>query len=173
MTAVRRADPAARRHAVLILLVGTCVGALLILGFERYHTPLRDWMLAEPEASGAASQVGFSTSGRAPTSALACVHGLSLVPRRKGSSGARISTPGISCHSRYSGYDRREGDVPRASAQSARAWLRYRFCCVRSSTLVACVIVKWPCGLTARSTVGSRSLSILFSPLAGAKTASP
>jgi hypothetical protein len=24
---------------------------LLIVGFERYHTPLRDWILAEPEAS--------------------------------------------------------------------------------------------------------------------------
>jgi hypothetical protein len=51
MTDVRKADPSARRHAVLLLIVGTCVGALLIVGFERYHTPLRDWILAEPEAS--------------------------------------------------------------------------------------------------------------------------
>jgi len=35
-----------------LLLVGTCVGALLIVGFERYHIPVRDWILAEPEASG-------------------------------------------------------------------------------------------------------------------------
>ncbi len=52
MTDVRKADPAGRRRAVLLLLVGTCVGALLIVGFERYHIPVRDWILAEPEASG-------------------------------------------------------------------------------------------------------------------------
>lgn len=51
MTNVRKADPIARRHTVLVLLVGTCVGVLLIVGFERYHIPLRDWILAEPEAS--------------------------------------------------------------------------------------------------------------------------
>jgi len=51
MTPVREADPAVRRRAVLFLLAGTCVGALLIVGFERYHIPLRDWILAEPEAS--------------------------------------------------------------------------------------------------------------------------
>jgi len=51
MTDVRKADPAVRRRAILFLLVGTCVGALLIAGFERYHIPLRDWILAEPGAS--------------------------------------------------------------------------------------------------------------------------
>lgn len=51
MTDVRRADPAVRRQAVLVLVVGTCAGALLIVGFERYRIPLRDWMLAEPGAS--------------------------------------------------------------------------------------------------------------------------
>src|SRR4030095_16605742 len=48
MTEVRRADPAARRQAVLLVVFGTVVGALLILGLEHYRTPLRDWLLGEP-----------------------------------------------------------------------------------------------------------------------------
>jgi hypothetical protein len=48
MTEVRRADPAVRRQAILLVVLGTVVGALLILGFERYRTPLRDWLLSEP-----------------------------------------------------------------------------------------------------------------------------
>lgn len=51
MTDIRRADPVARRQLVVVLVVGTFVGALLILGFERYHIPLRDWILSEPGAS--------------------------------------------------------------------------------------------------------------------------
>ncbi len=48
MTEIRRADPAVRRRAVSLAVLGTVVGALLILGFERYRTPLRDWLLSEP-----------------------------------------------------------------------------------------------------------------------------
>ncbi|MFH0344643.1 MAG: hypothetical protein ACHBNF_21530 [Chromatiales bacterium] len=47
MTDIRRADPAARRQAVVFVVVGTFVGALLIVAFERYRIPLRDWVLAE------------------------------------------------------------------------------------------------------------------------------
>ena len=51
MTDVRKADPAARQQVVLFLVVGVFVGALLIVAFERYRIPLRDWVLAEPGAS--------------------------------------------------------------------------------------------------------------------------
>lgn len=51
MTHVRRADPIARRKVALVLVVGTCVGVLLIVAFERYRAPLSDWVLAEPGAS--------------------------------------------------------------------------------------------------------------------------
>src|SRR5215470_1926004 len=40
MTEVRRADPAARRTAALVLVAGTCVGALLLVAFTRYRIPL-------------------------------------------------------------------------------------------------------------------------------------
>ncbi len=57
MTNVRRADPAARRRAVLIIVVGALIGALLIVALERYLIPLRDGVLAEPGA--AAQRVKF------------------------------------------------------------------------------------------------------------------
>jgi hypothetical protein len=48
MTEVRKADPGARRQAVLLVMLGALVGTLLIVGFERYRTPLRDWFFSEP-----------------------------------------------------------------------------------------------------------------------------
>jgi hypothetical protein len=50
VTEVRKADPAARRQVALVLAVGTCVGALLIVAFDRYRIPLSDWLLADPGA---------------------------------------------------------------------------------------------------------------------------
>ena len=52
MTEVRRADPAARRLTVLLVIVGVLVATLLIVGFERYRTLLRDWLCPSLENSG-------------------------------------------------------------------------------------------------------------------------
>jgi hypothetical protein len=41
MIEIRRADPAARRRAVLLVVLGALVGSLLIAGFERYGPALR------------------------------------------------------------------------------------------------------------------------------------
>ena len=51
MTDVRKADPGARRQALLIQVLGTCLGAALILAFERYPVPLSDWVLADPASA--------------------------------------------------------------------------------------------------------------------------
>ena len=51
MTEIRRADPTARRTVVLVLVVGTCMGALLLLAFTRYRIPLSDWVLADARSS--------------------------------------------------------------------------------------------------------------------------
>lgn len=48
MTEIRKADPAARRQAVLLVIISTLVGTALIFGFEHYRTPLRDWLASEP-----------------------------------------------------------------------------------------------------------------------------
>jgi len=45
---IRRADPALRRLVVVAFVISTCVGALLIVAFERYRVPLSEWILADP-----------------------------------------------------------------------------------------------------------------------------
>ena len=59
MTNLRRADPAARRKLALVLIVGACVGAILIVAFERYRIPLSDWLLADPGTSTKRARLAF------------------------------------------------------------------------------------------------------------------
>lgn len=48
MNEIQKADPGARRLALLLLAAGTLVGVAAILGAEHLRAPLRDWLLAEP-----------------------------------------------------------------------------------------------------------------------------
>jgi len=45
---IQKADPAARRQAVLVIIIGAAVGALLIAGFEHFREPLLKWLSSEP-----------------------------------------------------------------------------------------------------------------------------
>jgi hypothetical protein len=45
---VRRADPVARRKAILLVILGALAGTLSIAGFEHYRAPLRDWLASNP-----------------------------------------------------------------------------------------------------------------------------
>jgi hypothetical protein len=63
MTEVRRADPAARRQAVLFVVLGAFAGVLLILGFERYRIPLRNWLLSDPGKFALRVRLAFLLSG--------------------------------------------------------------------------------------------------------------
>jgi hypothetical protein len=47
---IRRADPALRRRAILLVVAGAAAGALAILALERYRMRLTDWLLADPQA---------------------------------------------------------------------------------------------------------------------------
>ena len=49
MSKIQKADPGARRKALLIVGLGIMIGALLIIGFERFRTPLLNWLLSKPE----------------------------------------------------------------------------------------------------------------------------
>ena len=88
MTEVRRPDPAARRLAVLLVIVGVLVATLLIVGFERYGTPLRDWLLSEPGELGYRVRLVFFLS--------AAVLSAPLVAWCQGASRAAVSTAGVS-----------------------------------------------------------------------------
>ena len=57
MTEVRRADPAARRTAALVLVAGTRAGALLLVAFTRYRVALSDWVLALADPGSTAQRV--------------------------------------------------------------------------------------------------------------------
>lgn len=45
---IQRADPEARRQAVLLVVFATATGALLIAGFEYFREPLHEWLTSEP-----------------------------------------------------------------------------------------------------------------------------
>ena len=98
MTEVRRADPAARRLAMLLVIVGVLVATLLIVGFERYGALLRDWLLSEPGELGYRVRLVFFLSAAvlsAPLVAFACQ---SLVAWCQGATRAAVSTAGVSGH---------------------------------------------------------------------------
>jgi hypothetical protein len=48
MTEIRRADPSIQRRAVRLLIVSAILGTVLVVGFEHYRGPLRDWLVSEP-----------------------------------------------------------------------------------------------------------------------------
>lgn len=69
------ADATLRRRVVLFLIIATCVGALLIIGFERYRIPLRDWILEDSAASAHRLKLVFLLLAAlllAPLLAIAC-----------------------------------------------------------------------------------------------------
>jgi hypothetical protein len=48
MDEIRKADPAARRQAILLIVFAAAIGGLLIAGFEHIREPFRDWLSSEP-----------------------------------------------------------------------------------------------------------------------------
>jgi hypothetical protein len=48
VTEIRRADPAARRRAILLVVLGALGGTLLIAGAAHFRAPLLDSLLSEP-----------------------------------------------------------------------------------------------------------------------------
>ena len=51
MTDVQRADSAARRKAITIVIISAIVGSLLIVVFETYRAQLYEWLLSDHEKS--------------------------------------------------------------------------------------------------------------------------
>lgn len=49
MAAIQKADPAARRKALVIILIGVIAGAFLIFAFQRGRSVLIDWLLTDQE----------------------------------------------------------------------------------------------------------------------------
>ncbi len=49
MSEIQKADPRARRRAIITLVLGTLIGCAVILLFQHYAPALQDWMLKDPE----------------------------------------------------------------------------------------------------------------------------
>jgi hypothetical protein len=93
MTEIRRADPAARRRAVLLVVLGALVGSLLIAGSSD---------TARPYVSGSSSARAIGASIQANVFAVGCcavrptdnLSHLSLVAWRQGLASGGVSAPG-------------------------------------------------------------------------------
>ena len=48
MSEIQKADPTARRQALLAVICAAAIGGLLISGFEHFREPFREWLLSEP-----------------------------------------------------------------------------------------------------------------------------
>jgi hypothetical protein len=48
VTEVRRADPAARRRAILLVILGALAGTLVIATLALFRAPLLEWLQSEP-----------------------------------------------------------------------------------------------------------------------------
>jgi hypothetical protein len=59
---IQKADPQARRRAILILTLGTVIGCVLILLLEHHGPALRDWITQDPEKLAARAQSGLLIS---------------------------------------------------------------------------------------------------------------
>lgn len=62
MNEVRKADPAARRQAILAIVLGTAVGGLLIAGFEHFREPFREWLMSEPAETARRAKLAIYAS---------------------------------------------------------------------------------------------------------------
>ena len=55
MKQIQKADPEARRRAMLTVIFGAAVGGLLIAGFDHFGEPFRAWLSSDPaETAGRA-----------------------------------------------------------------------------------------------------------------------
>jgi len=63
MNEVQKADPAARRQAVLVIVFATAAGALLIAGFDHFREPFREWLSSEPAETARRAKLAMYVSG--------------------------------------------------------------------------------------------------------------
>jgi hypothetical protein len=59
MTGMRKADPKARRQALLFVLAGGIVGGVLIIGVDNLLDPLQEALLSEPNELKRRLRIGF------------------------------------------------------------------------------------------------------------------
>ena len=62
MNEVQKADPDARRKALLVLIFAAALGGLLISGFEHFREPFREWLQSDPAETARRARLALSVS---------------------------------------------------------------------------------------------------------------
>jgi hypothetical protein len=62
MNEVQKADPDARRRAILLIVFAAALGGLLIAGFEHYRGSFREWLTADPAGTARRARLVLSLS---------------------------------------------------------------------------------------------------------------
>lgn len=59
MGEIQKADPAARRQALLIVICAAAIGGLLISGFEQLREPFQEWLTSEPAKTASRAKLAL------------------------------------------------------------------------------------------------------------------
>ena len=62
MNEVQKADPEARRKAMLVLIFAAALGGLLISGFDHIREPFREWLQSDPAETARRARLALSVS---------------------------------------------------------------------------------------------------------------
>ena len=62
MNEIQKADPEARRKAVLLLVFAAALGGLLVSGFDHMREPFREWLVSEPAETVRRARLALSIS---------------------------------------------------------------------------------------------------------------
>ena len=60
MNEVQKADPEARRQAILVIVIGAALGGLLISGFDYLREPFAGWLASEPAQTARRARLAMS-----------------------------------------------------------------------------------------------------------------
>lgn len=62
MNEVQKADPEARRKAILVFIFAAALGGLLISGFDHIREPFREWLQSDPAETARRARLAISVS---------------------------------------------------------------------------------------------------------------
>jgi len=62
MNEIQKADPDARRQAILVIVLGAALGGLLISGFEHFREPYSEWLASEPAETARRAKLAITIS---------------------------------------------------------------------------------------------------------------
>ena len=62
MNEVQKADPEARRKAILLLIFAAALGGLLISGFDHIREPFHEWLQSDPAETARRARLALSVS---------------------------------------------------------------------------------------------------------------